>query len=166
MCKTSSWRLELRPLPPHPTSTYTCRVTITPRVCGGHSYNQKWAKIVQLQLITSIYCKIITKIIHINSVRTFCFRCSLSVFTAWYLIKFHCCCKKRKRKRKGVAQLSIVKGFSFKYFFVNIFPLFHLNFILLILLLFFIYTSLRRREMNEMEKIILKYCFYDLVWEF
>ena len=24
------------PYPPHPTSTYTCEVTIAPRVCGGH----------------------------------------------------------------------------------------------------------------------------------
>ena len=25
------------PCPPHPTSTYTCGVTIAPRVCGGNS---------------------------------------------------------------------------------------------------------------------------------
>ena len=27
--------LNLNPYPPHPTSTYTCRVTIAPRVCDG-----------------------------------------------------------------------------------------------------------------------------------
>ena len=27
--------LNLDPYPPHPTNTYTCRVTITPKVCGG-----------------------------------------------------------------------------------------------------------------------------------
>ena len=27
--------LNLGPYPPHPTSTYTCGVTIAPRVCGG-----------------------------------------------------------------------------------------------------------------------------------
>ena len=26
----------LYPSPPHPTITYTCEVTIAPRVCGGH----------------------------------------------------------------------------------------------------------------------------------
>ena len=28
--------LKPNPYPPHPTSTYACGVTITPRVCGGH----------------------------------------------------------------------------------------------------------------------------------
>ena len=39
MCETPSWRLEPSPYPPppqsHPTSTYSCGVTITPRVCSG-----------------------------------------------------------------------------------------------------------------------------------
>ena len=35
MCETLSWRLELRPLPLHPTSTYTCGVIIAPKVCDG-----------------------------------------------------------------------------------------------------------------------------------
>ena len=30
------WNLNPDPYPPHPTSTYTCEVTIAPRVCGGH----------------------------------------------------------------------------------------------------------------------------------
>ena len=29
--------LNLSPCPPHPTSTYTCRVTIAPRVCDGRT---------------------------------------------------------------------------------------------------------------------------------
>ena len=32
--KLSPGNLNLGPYPPHPTSTYTCEVTITPRVCG------------------------------------------------------------------------------------------------------------------------------------
>ena len=36
MCvKLSSGDLNPRPYPPHPTSTYTCGVTIAPRVCDG-----------------------------------------------------------------------------------------------------------------------------------
>ena len=36
MCvKLPSGYLNLGPYPSQPTSTYTCRVTITPRVCGG-----------------------------------------------------------------------------------------------------------------------------------
>ena len=35
MCEIPSWRLKLWALPPHPTSTYTCEVTIVPRVCSG-----------------------------------------------------------------------------------------------------------------------------------
>ena len=31
--------LNLDPYPPHPTSTYTCGVTNTPRVCGGKMRN-------------------------------------------------------------------------------------------------------------------------------
>ena len=27
--------LNSNPYPPHPTKSYTCRVTIAPRVCGG-----------------------------------------------------------------------------------------------------------------------------------
>ena len=26
------------PCPPHPTSTYTCGMTIAPRMCGGHTH--------------------------------------------------------------------------------------------------------------------------------
>jgi len=29
------------PYPPHPTSTYTCGVTITPSVCGGKKKKKK-----------------------------------------------------------------------------------------------------------------------------
>ena len=36
MCvKLPPRELNSGPCPPHPTSTYTCGVTITPRVCGG-----------------------------------------------------------------------------------------------------------------------------------
>ena len=34
MYETHFWKLELRLLPP--TRTYTCEVTIAPRVCGGY----------------------------------------------------------------------------------------------------------------------------------
>ena len=37
VCETPSKRLEPRPLTP-PTSTYTCRVTITPRACSDSLY--------------------------------------------------------------------------------------------------------------------------------
>ena len=37
MCvKLSPKDLNPNPYPPHPTSTYTCGVTIAPRVCGGN----------------------------------------------------------------------------------------------------------------------------------
>ena len=35
--KLSPRDLNPDPYPPYPTSTYTCRVTIAPRVCGGES---------------------------------------------------------------------------------------------------------------------------------
>ena len=35
--KLSPGDLNLDSYPPHFTSTYTCEVTITPRVCGGSS---------------------------------------------------------------------------------------------------------------------------------
>ena len=36
MCVMLSPRdLNPDPYPPHPTSTYTCGVTVAPRVCGG-----------------------------------------------------------------------------------------------------------------------------------
>ena len=45
MCvKLSSGHLNLGPCPPHPTSTYTCGVTIAPRMCGGSSNNYKAVK--------------------------------------------------------------------------------------------------------------------------
>ena len=34
-CETSFLRLKSRPLPPSLTNTYTCRMIIVPRVCGG-----------------------------------------------------------------------------------------------------------------------------------
>ena len=38
MCvKLPPENLNLDPCPPHPTSTYTCEVTITSKVCGGKS---------------------------------------------------------------------------------------------------------------------------------
>ena len=44
MCnETPSWKLEPWPLPPHPTSIYTCGVTIAPKVCGG-KYQNKLSK--------------------------------------------------------------------------------------------------------------------------
>ena len=37
MCvKLPSRDLNPSPCPPHPTSTYTCKVTITPRVCNDN----------------------------------------------------------------------------------------------------------------------------------
>ena len=49
MCETPSWRLELRPLSPHPTSTYICGVTTAPRVHGGEiNINTKHAKMFML----------------------------------------------------------------------------------------------------------------------
>ena len=37
VCETSSWRFEPQSLSPqHFTSTCTCRVTTTPRVCGNN----------------------------------------------------------------------------------------------------------------------------------
>ena len=35
MCKASSWRLELQPLPPYSISIYTCGMTTALRVCDG-----------------------------------------------------------------------------------------------------------------------------------
>ena len=35
VCEAPSWKLEPRSLPPHTTSTYTCEMTTTPRVCDG-----------------------------------------------------------------------------------------------------------------------------------
>ena len=37
--KLSPGDLNLGLCPPHPTSTYTCGVTIAPRVCGGPNKN-------------------------------------------------------------------------------------------------------------------------------
>ena len=37
MYKVLSWRLEPLLLPPHPKSTYTYEVTITPKICGNTS---------------------------------------------------------------------------------------------------------------------------------
>ena len=37
MCvKLPPGNLNSGPCPPHPTSTYTCRVIIAPKVCGGY----------------------------------------------------------------------------------------------------------------------------------
>ena len=38
VCEALFWRLEPWFLSPHPTSIYTCEVTISLRVCGGSSY--------------------------------------------------------------------------------------------------------------------------------
>ena len=34
VCEALFWKLEPDPYPPHSTNTYTCGVTIAPRVCG------------------------------------------------------------------------------------------------------------------------------------
>ena len=37
ICETFSQRLEPRPLPPHSTNTYTCKMTTIPKVCRNES---------------------------------------------------------------------------------------------------------------------------------
>ena len=39
MYETPSWRFEPGPYSSHPTSTYTCEVTIAPKVCGDELQN-------------------------------------------------------------------------------------------------------------------------------
>ena len=49
MCvKLSHGDLNLGPFLPHPTSTYTCGVTIAPKACGGKK---------GIKLMTPIMCK-------------------------------------------------------------------------------------------------------------
>ena len=54
MCEAPSWRLEPRLLPPHPISTYTYRVIISPRMCGGNFSSIKYTILCNLSLILLI----------------------------------------------------------------------------------------------------------------
>ena len=62
--------LDLCPL--HPTSTYTCGVTIAPRVCGGQEHILKKKKsmtrllLLILETYSNIYCNFGNKIIGIT----------------------------------------------------------------------------------------------------
>ena len=57
MCETLSWRIEPRHLPP--TSTYTCDMTIAPRVCSG-KINSSFTKefLRSLELKTTLKLKL------------------------------------------------------------------------------------------------------------
>ena len=50
MCETLFWILEPQLLPLHPTSTYTCGVTIAPKVCSGK------IPLLNIKVLAIIYC--------------------------------------------------------------------------------------------------------------
>ena len=57
VCEAPFWRLELRPLPPlppHPKNTYTCGVTIVPRMCDGKERTNSLGNIVVCSIISSV----------------------------------------------------------------------------------------------------------------
>ena len=60
MCKTPSWRLELRPLPL--TNIYTCRVTTAPRVRSG----KKNLKLIIFKILSMTFIIAILLLSHIN----------------------------------------------------------------------------------------------------